>query len=37
MVEEMVRRIPEWDVVRFDRWPSAEVRGPAHLELALRG
>jgi cytochrome P450 len=37
MVEEMVRRIPNWDVVRFDRWPSAEVRGPAHLELALRG
>jgi len=37
MVEEMVRRTPEWDVVRYDRWPSAEVRGPAHLELALRG
>jgi cytochrome P450 len=37
MVEEMVRRIPDWEVVRSDRWPSAEVRGPAHLELAFRG
>jgi cytochrome P450 len=37
MFEELVRRIPDWELVRHDRWPSVEVRGPAHVELSFGG
>ena len=35
MLEEFVRRMPDWTVTAFDRHPSLEVRGPAHVELAF--
>jgi len=35
MLEELVRRIPEWSVEHMDRHPSLEVRGPARLELGF--
>jgi cytochrome P450 len=34
-LEEIVRVMPEWDVTNMSRRPSAEVRGPATLELAF--
>jgi cytochrome P450 len=35
MLEELVTRVGDWKVVddEIDRWPSAEVRGPAELHL----
>jgi cytochrome P450 len=33
MLEEFVRRIPDWTVAGSDRHPSLEVRGPAHVAL----
>jgi len=35
MLEELVRRMPDWTVTGYDRHPSLEVRGPAHVELAF--
>jgi cytochrome P450 len=34
-LEEIVRVMPEWDVTNMTRRPSAEVRGPATLELTF--
>lgn len=34
-LEEIVRVMPEWDVTKLTRRPSAEVRGPATLDLAF--
>jgi cytochrome P450 len=34
-LEEIVRVMPEWDVTNMTRRPSAEVRGPATLDLTF--
>jgi hypothetical protein len=35
MVEELLRRVPDWSVEAVHRHASSSVRGPASLELAF--